>query len=49
MNKESVQVKQCTERYHVEGNHQGLRSRLRENRHGVADMNSAVVRHEGLG
>jgi putative transposase len=42
-------VKQYTEHYHVERNHQGLDNQLIEERHGVADMNSAIERHERLG
>jgi transposase InsO family protein len=42
-------VKEYTEHYHVEGNHQGLGNRLIEKPQGVVDMNSAVVRHERLG
>jgi hypothetical protein len=42
-------VKEYTEHYHVERNHQGLDNRLAEERQGVVDMNAAVVRHERLG
>ena len=42
-------VKEYTEHYHVERNHQGLDNRLIEQRQGVVDMNSSVVRHERLG
>ncbi len=42
-------VQEYTEHYHVERNHQGLDNRLIEERQGVVDMNSAVVRHERLG
>ena len=42
-------VKEYTEHYHVERNHQGLENRLIEERRGVVDMNSAVDRHERLG
>jgi transposase InsO family protein len=42
-------VKQYTEHYHVERNHQGLDNQLIEERHGVVDMNSAIERHERLG
>jgi transposase InsO family protein len=42
-------VKEYTEHYHVERNHQGLGNRLIEKPQGVVDMNCAVVRHEGLG
>jgi transposase InsO family protein len=42
-------VKEYTEHYHVERNHQGLDNRLIEEPPGVVDMNSAVVRHERLG
>ena len=42
-------VKQYTEHYHVERNHQGLDNRLIEQLHGVINMNSAVERHERMG
>jgi len=42
-------VKQYTEHYHLERNHQGLENRLIEELPGVVDMDSAVVRHERLG
>jgi len=42
-------VKEYTEHCHVERNHQGLDDRLIEERQGVVEMNSAVVRHERLG
>jgi transposase InsO family protein len=42
-------VKEYTEHYHVERNHQGLDNRLLEELPGVVDMDSAVVRHERLG
>jgi hypothetical protein len=42
-------VKEYTEHYHVERNHQGLSNRLIEERQGTVDMNSAVVRHQRLG
>jgi len=42
-------VKEYTEHYHVERNHQGLGNRLIEKPQGVVDMNCAVVRHERLG
>ncbi len=42
-------VKEYTEHYHVERNHQGLDNRLVEEPPGVVDMNFAVVRHERLG
>jgi len=42
-------VKEYTEHYHVERNHQGLDNRLIEEQQGVVDLNSAVVRHERLG
>ena len=42
-------VKQYTEHYHVERNHQGLGNRLIEERLGVINMDSAVERHERLG
>lgn len=42
-------VKEYAEHYHVERNHQGLDDRLIEKSLGVADMDTAVVRHERLG
>ena len=42
-------VREYTEHYHVERNHQGLDNRLIEKPHGVVDIDSAVVRHERLG
>ena len=42
-------VKEYTEHYDTERNHQGLDNRLIEERHGLVDMNSAIVRHERLG
>jgi transposase InsO family protein len=42
-------VKEFTEHYHVERNHQGLDNRLIEEQPGVVDLNSSVVRHERLG
>jgi transposase InsO family protein len=42
-------VKEYTEHYHIERNHQGLDNRLIEKPSGAVDMNSAVVRHERLG
>jgi putative transposase len=42
-------VKEYTEHYHIERNHQGLDNRLIEERQGVVDMSSAVARHERLG
>jgi putative transposase len=42
-------VKEYTDHYHVERNHQGLHNRLIEDRHGVVYIHSAVVRHERLG
>ena len=42
-------VKEYTEHYHVERNHQGLDNGLIEERQGVVDMSSAVVRRERLG
>jgi transposase InsO family protein len=42
-------VKEYTEHYHVERNHQGLGNRLIEEQQGVVDMNSAVAHHERLG
>ena len=42
-------VKEYTEHYHGERNHQGLDNRLIEEQQGVVDMNSAVARHERPG
>ena len=42
-------VKEYTQHYHVERNHQGLDNRLIEEQQGVVDPNSAVARHERLG
>ena len=42
-------VKQYTEHYHLERNHQGLDNRLIEKPHGVLDTDSPVERHERLG
>ncbi len=42
-------VKEYTEHYHFERNHQGLDNWLIEERHDVVDMNSAIERHERLG
>jgi hypothetical protein len=42
-------VKEHTEQYHLERNHQGLSNRLIEERQGTVDRSSAVVRHEKLG
>jgi transposase InsO family protein len=42
-------VKEYTEHYHIERNHQGLDNRLIEERQGVVDVNSAVERLERLG
>jgi transposase InsO family protein len=42
-------VKEYTEHYHLERNHQGLDNRLIEERSGVINMNSAVERRERLG
>jgi transposase InsO family protein len=42
-------VKEYTEHYHLERNHQGLDNRLIEEQPGVVDPNSVVVRHERLG
>jgi hypothetical protein len=41
-------VKEHTEQYHLERNHQGLSNRLNEERQGTVDMDSAVVRDERL-
>ena len=40
-------VKEYTEHDHIERNHQGLGNRLVEERQGVVDMTSAVVRPKG--
>ena len=42
-------VKEYTEHYHAERNHQGLENRLIEERHAVAGMDSAIERHQRLG
>ncbi len=42
-------VKEYTEHYHVERNHQGLENELIEDRCGVANLNGDVERHERLG
>ena len=42
-------VKEYTEHYHLERNHQGLDNRLVEERQRVLDLNSAVERRERLG
>jgi putative transposase len=42
-------VKEYTEHYHIERNHQGLNNRLIQKPQAVVDMNSAVVRNERLG
>ena len=42
-------VKEYSDHYHLERNHQGLDNRLIEERSGVIDMNSAVERRERLG
>ena len=42
-------VKEYTEHYHPERNHQGLDNRLIEMPKGVIGMNVAVARHERLG
>jgi hypothetical protein len=42
-------VKEYTEHYHIERNHQRLDNRLIEERQGVVEMNSAIERHERLG
>jgi len=41
-------VKEYTEHYHGERNHQGLENRLIEEQHGVVDMDSAIERRERL-
>jgi putative transposase len=42
-------VKEYTDHYHLERNHQGLDSRLIEEGHGVVGTDSAVVRNGRLG
>jgi hypothetical protein len=42
-------VKEYTEHYHVERNHQGLENGLINERQSVVDMNSAIECHERLG
>jgi transposase InsO family protein len=42
-------VKEYTEHYHLERNHQGLDNRLIEGRSGAVDMNPKIKRHERLG
>ena len=42
-------VKEYTEHYHLESNHQGLDNRLIEEWRGVINMTSTVVRHKRLG
>ncbi len=42
-------VKEYTELYHIERNHQGLDNRLIEQRQGTVDMNALVERRERLG
>ncbi len=42
-------VKEYTEHYHLERNHQGLENELIEDRFGVVDTNRAVERQERLG
>jgi transposase InsO family protein len=42
-------VKEYTEHYHLERNHQGLDNRLIEKAHGAVDMELDVERHERLG
>ena len=44
-----VAVKEYTEHYHVERNHQGLENELIGDRRGAADMNGDVERRERLG
>ena len=41
-------VKQYTEHYHIDRNHQGLDNRLIEQRQGTVDMNALVERRERL-
>jgi transposase InsO family protein len=42
-------VREYTEHYHVERNHQGLGNELIDDQRGAADMNGGVERHERLG
>jgi transposase InsO family protein len=42
-------VKEYTEHYHLERNHQGLGNRLIEDRRGVINIDSTIERHERLG
>ena len=42
-------VREYTEHYHVERNHQGLGNELINDRRGAAAMNGSVERHERLG
>ena len=42
-------VKEYTQHYHVERNHQGLNNRLIEERNGAVDVNSTIERRERLG
>ena len=42
-------VREYTEHYHVERNHQGLGNELIDDRRGAAAMNASVERHERLG
>ncbi len=42
-------VKEYTEHYHVERNHQGLDNELIEDRRGAVDVSGDVERHERLG
>ncbi len=42
-------VKEYTEHYHVERNHQGLGNELIDDQRSAADMNGGVDQHERLG
>ena len=42
-------VKEYTEHYHLERNHQGLGNRLIEDRRGVINIDSTIERHQRLG
>jgi hypothetical protein len=42
-------VREYTEHYHVERNHQGLGNELIDDQRGAADMNGGVDQHERLG
>ncbi len=42
-------VREYTEHYHIERNHQGLGNELIDDQRGAADMNGGVDQHERLG